>query len=71
MLKLRRLMRKYTKIGIMDDEHKIKTLKILQLYPNEMNIYGDRGNVLTISGAPSGMVCHRKSSIITRQTLPC
>lgn len=25
-----------------------KTLKILQLYPNEMNIYGDRGNVLTL-----------------------
>ena len=25
-----------------------KTLRILQLYPNEMNIYGDRGNVLTL-----------------------
>ncbi|MDB5181357.1 MAG: putative cobyric acid synthase CobQ [Candidatus Saccharibacteria bacterium] len=25
-----------------------KTLTILQLYPNEMNIYGDRGNVLTL-----------------------
>jgi lipid II isoglutaminyl synthase (glutamine-hydrolysing) len=25
-----------------------KPLKILQLYPNEMNIYGDRGNVLTL-----------------------
>jgi lipid II isoglutaminyl synthase (glutamine-hydrolysing) len=26
----------------------LKTLTILQLYPNEMNIYGDRGNVLTV-----------------------
>lgn len=25
-----------------------KPLRILQLYPNEMNIYGDRGNVLTL-----------------------
>lgn len=25
-----------------------QTLRILQLYPNEMNIYGDRGNVLTL-----------------------
>lgn len=25
-----------------------KVLRILQLYPNEMNIYGDRGNVLTL-----------------------
>lgn len=25
-----------------------KALRILQLYPNEMNIYGDRGNVLTL-----------------------
>lgn len=25
-----------------------KTLRILQLYPQEMNIYGDRGNVLTL-----------------------
>lgn len=30
----------------MNDE--VKTLTILQLYPNEMNIYGDRGNVLTL-----------------------
>lgn len=26
-----------------------KKLTILQLYPNEMNIYGDRGNVLTLA----------------------
>lgn len=26
-----------------------KKLRILQLYPNEMNIYGDRGNVLTLT----------------------
>lgn len=26
----------------------VKKLTILQLYPNEMNIYGDRGNVLTL-----------------------
>jgi CobQ-like glutamine amidotransferase family enzyme len=26
-----------------------KKLTILQLYPNEMNIYGDRGNVLTLT----------------------
>lgn len=25
-----------------------KTITVLQLYPNEMNIYGDRGNVLTV-----------------------
>lgn len=25
-----------------------KTINVLQLYPNEMNIYGDHGNVLTI-----------------------
>lgn len=25
-----------------------KTITVVQLYPNEMNIYGDRGNVLTI-----------------------
>ncbi len=25
-----------------------KTIRLLQLYPNEMNIYGDRGNVLTV-----------------------
>jgi hypothetical protein len=25
-----------------------RTITILQLYPNEMNIYGDRGNVLTL-----------------------
>jgi CobQ-like glutamine amidotransferase family enzyme len=32
----------------MRDEMRDKTLRILQLYPNEMNIYGDRGNVLTL-----------------------
>lgn len=26
-----------------------KIINVLQLYPNEMNIYGDRGNVLTIT----------------------
>jgi CobQ-like glutamine amidotransferase family enzyme len=33
----------------MSNEMNDKTLKILQLYPNEMNIYGDRGNVLTLA----------------------
>lgn len=32
----------------MRDGKSDKTLRILQLYPNEMNIYGDRGNVLTL-----------------------
>jgi CobQ-like glutamine amidotransferase family enzyme len=36
-------MRDGTRDGMND-----KILKILQLYPNEMNIYGDRGNVLTL-----------------------
>lgn len=32
----------------MRDAMSNKTIRILQLYPNEMNIYGDRGNVLTL-----------------------
>jgi lipid II isoglutaminyl synthase (glutamine-hydrolysing) len=28
--------------------HAVKKITILQLYPNEMNIYGDRGNILTL-----------------------
>ena len=33
----------------MSEKYSRKTLKIVQLYPDEMNIYGDNGNVLVLS----------------------